>query len=159
MAVSSSWRLGLRRALVPWASVCATRGHLMRRPPRCSGLPSPRDASTLAVAQLPVCHRSRRHDRQTRPWLPGGGPTPRRIGGGSPPSRPASWPGNAARNIPGSFVRTTLHYQEGVVVLLQDGLQLGHLGYMPFEPEEVGTNNIDVQDPNGVLGPEAFGYG
>jgi len=33
--------------------------------------------------------------------------------------------GNVARHIPGPFVRPMLHYQEGVVILLQDCPQLG----------------------------------
>jgi len=60
MAVSSSWRLGFTAGLCRLGLRLSHQGHLMRRPPMWSGLPSPPRCLRPASAQLPACHRSRR---------------------------------------------------------------------------------------------------
>ena len=81
------WASCLRRHLGFTTGLCAPglcprhQGHLMRRPPRWSGLRAPPRCFCPASAQLPAYHRSRRPGRQTRPWLPGAGPIPGRTGG------------------------------------------------------------------------------
>jgi hypothetical protein len=71
-----------------------------------------------------------------RPRLPGPGPIPGHTEGGR--SRGLFHGlGNAARHIPGPFVEqgVLLHYQEGVVVLLQDGPELDEVkGSWSFDP-------------------------
>jgi hypothetical protein len=59
-----------------------------------------------------------------RPRLPGPGPIPGHTEGGLSRGLLQGL-GNVACHTPGPFVTPMLHYQEGVVVLLQDGPQLG----------------------------------
>jgi hypothetical protein len=69
-------------------------GHLMRRPARWSGLPSPPRCSCPACRPAPACHKTRRLGRLDRPRLLGAGPIQVRTGGWSPPRRSVlrPWP-------------------------------------------------------------------
>ena len=109
----------LRRALVPWASGAIGPSHESRGGLACHFL---RDASTLAVG-LPL-HIIEAEDPVGAAWLPGVGLIRERTGG-CPPRGLLQGLGNAVRRIPGPFVTPMLHYQEGVMILLQDGPQLG----------------------------------
>ena len=70
-------------------------------------------------------HRSRRHCRRTRPWLQCVGLIRGRTCGCTPRGLLQGL-GNLACHIPGPFIEqgVVLHYQEGVVVLIQDGSEL-----------------------------------
>jgi len=105
LAVSSSWRLGFTAGIGALGLRLSRQGHLMRRPPRWSGLPVPPRCFRPCSAQLPAYHRSRRPGRRARPWLPGAGPMRGRKGGWSPPSRPASWPRQRGPPYPWPFRR------------------------------------------------------
>ena len=97
------WASCLRRHLGFTTGLCAPglcprhQGHLMRRPPRWSGLRAPSRCLCFGSRPAPAYHRSRRPGRRAA-GLPGAGPIQGRTGGWSPPSRPASWSGQ--RGLP-----------------------------------------------------------
>ena len=106
LAVSSSMRLGFTAGHGALGLYLRHHGHLMRRPSRWSGSPSPPRCCCPASARaLAACHRSERPGRRARPWLPGARPMQGRTGGWSPPSRPASWPGQRGPPYPWPFRR------------------------------------------------------
>jgi hypothetical protein len=97
----------------------------MGRPPRWSGLPALPGCFSPGCRPAPAYHRRRRPGRRARPWLPGTGRMQGRTGGRTPRGLLHGL-GNAARHIPGPLVEQGVvpHYQEGVVVLFQDGPEL-----------------------------------
>ena len=82
-------------------------------------MPSPPRCVRPGCSPAPACHRCRRPGSASRPWLPGAGRVQGRTGGCLPRGLLHGL-GNMACHIPSPFVSPMLHYQEGVVVLIQD---------------------------------------
>jgi len=119
LAVSSSWRLGFTAGLCALFLRRYGPSHENRGGLACQLL---RDSSALAVG-LPL-HVIEAEDPGRRGH---GFQVPVQYGGvkEDAPERPASWPGQRGPPYSWPFRTPMLHYQEGVVVLLQDGPQLG----------------------------------